>query len=514
MSSTPPHHGPGLQVAEPAADAVIPAPRGADRPVDHSSARWWILAVACLAQLMVVLDATIVNIALPTAQADIGFSNDNRQWIVTGYALAFGSLLLVGGRLGDLIGRKTTFLVGLVGFAGASAIGGTATSFELLVSARAGQGVFGALLAPAALSLLTTTFTNPHERGRAFAIFGALSGAGGAVGLILGGALTEYLSWRWCLYVNLPIAVVAIVGGYLLLPRQARDQDAHGLDIPGSVLSVFGLVSLVYGLGKAESDGWTSGVTLGFIGAGLILLALFTWVETRVAGPLLPLGVLLDRNRGGSYLSIGFVGAGMFGVFLFLTYYLSTVLGFKPLPTGLAFLPMIVGIVISAQIAPNIVERIGVKVPVTAGFVIAAAGMFWFTRLQVDSTYVVHVLPGLIVVGLGLGQVMAPAMSAATDRVDPEHAGVASAGVNTFQQIGGSIGTAVFSAIAASAASSYLAGKNAADPIVQAHAALDSYTSAFLWSGVVFAIGAVISVVLLRHGALVRDPDAPPTMAH
>ena len=514
MSSTPPQHGPGLQIAEPAADAVIPAPRGGDRPVDHSSARWWILAVACLAQLMVVLDATIVNIALPTAQADIGFSNDSRQWIVTGYALAFGSLLLVGGRLGDLLGRKTTFLVGLAGFAGASAIGGTATSFELLVTARAGQGVFGALLAPAALSLLTTTFTNPHERGRAFAIFGALSGAGGAVGLILGGALTEYLSWRWCLYVNLPIAVVAIVGGFLLLPRQVRDKDAHGLDIPGAVLSVAGLVGLVYGLGNAESDGWTSGGTLGFIIAGVVLLAVFVWVETRVASPLLPLRVVLDRNRGGSYLSIGFVGAGMFGVFLFLTYYLSTVLGFKPLPTGLAFLPMIVGIVISAQIAPNIVERIGVKVPVTAGFVIACLGMLWFTQLEINSSYVVHVLPGLIVVGLGLGQVMAPAMSAATLGVDPEHAGVASAGVNTFQQIGGSIGTAVFSAIAASAASSYLTGKNAADPIVQATAGLHSYTAAFFWSAVVFGAGALISAVLLRHGALVRDPDAPPTIAH
>ncbi|GLY30812.1 MFS transporter [Kineosporia sp. NBRC 101731] len=481
---------------------------------EHHSTRWWILAVACLAQLMVVLDATIVNIALPTAQQDIGFSNDSRQWVVTGYALAFGSLLLVGGRLGDLVGRKTTFMVGLVGFAGASALGGTATTFGLLVGARAGQGVFGALLAPAALSLLTTTFTDPHERGRAFAVFGALSGAGGAIGLILGGALTEYLSWRWCLYVNLPIAVIALAGGFLLLPRQPRDEDAAGLDIAGSVLSVAGLVSLVYGLASAETDGWTSGKTLGFIVAGLVLLVVFAWSQTRVASPLLPLAVLLDRNRGGSFLSVAFVGAGMFGVFLFLTYYLTTILGYEPLPTGLAFLPMIGGIMFSAQTSPALVERIGVKVPVTAGFLIAAVGMVWFSRLALDSSYAGHVLPGLIVVGLGIGLIIAPAMSAATDRVDPDHAGVASAAVNTFQQIGGSIGTAVFSAVAASAANEYLVGKNPADAAVVAGSYLESYTTAFLWAAFVFAAGAVISGVLLRHGALVRDPDAAPVMAH
>lgn len=501
----------GTETAPGRAAAIDPSPEGATGAA--SRARWWILIVACLAQLMVVLDATIVNIALPTAEADVGFSTDNRQWIVTGYALAFGSLLLVGGRLGDLLGRKATFLVGLVGFAAASAVGGAAASFEVLVAARAGQGVFAALLAPAALSLVTTTFTNPHERGRAFAIYGAIAGGGGAVGLILGGALTEYLSWRWCLYVNVPIAVIALIGALLLLPRSSRDTSAS-LDVPGSILSIAGLVGVVYGLANAETDGWTSPSTYGFILAGAALLAVFAYVETRVPNPLLPLTVLTDRNRGGSFLALALSGAGMFGVFLFLTYYLSTVLGYDPLPTGLAFLPMIGGIMVAAQVAPNVVERIGVKVPVTAGFLIAAAGMLLLTQLGLDSSYTTGVLPGLVVVGVGIGLIMAPSMSAATDRVDREHAGVASAAVNTVQQIGGSIGTAILSAVAASAAEDYLTGKNPADPTVLAQAGLGSYHSAFLASAILFAGGAVISVLLLRHGALVRDPDAAPVMAH
>ncbi|MFT4262947.1 MAG: MFS transporter [Nocardioides sp.] len=492
--------------------SALPTETRASEATDHGR-RWWILAVLCTAQLMVVLDATIVNIALPTAQDDLGFSDDLRQWVVTAYALAFGSLLFVGGRLGDMIGRKPLLLAGLSGFAVASAVGGAAGSIELLIVARACQGVFGAMLAPATLSLLTTTFTSPHERGRAFAIYGAIAGGGGAIGLLLGGALTEYLSWRWCLLVNLPIAVLAFVGAVALLPRTVRDRTAT-LDVPGAVLSVAGLVAIVYGLANAETDGWTSAGTLGFIGAGLVVLAAFAWVQTRVAHPLLPLSVLLDRTRGGSYLAVGIAGAGMFGVFLFLTYYMSSVLGFDPLPTGVAFLPMIGGLMVAAQLATPVLERIGVKVPVTAGFVVAAGGMALLTRLDLDSSYATGVLPGLVVVGLGLGLIMAPAMNAATDRVDPHHAGVASAAVNTFQQIGGSIGTAVFSALASSAATDYLTGRDPSDPHVLAQAGMESYTTVFLWSGVVFTAGAVVCGLLLRHGSLERDPDAGPVLAH
>ena len=485
-------------------------------PDDRAHARrWLVLGVVALAQLAVVLDATIVNIALPTAQADLGFDNDARQWVVTAYALAFGSLLLVGGRLADLLGRKPLFLAGLIGFAVASAVGGAADGFGLLVGARAAQGVFGALLAPAALSLLTVTFTDGHERGRAFAIFGALSGAGGAIGLILGGALTEYLSWRWCLYVNVPIAAVAVVGALLFLPRrEPRVLGAPGLDVPGAVLSVAGLVSLVYGLGTAETDGWTSAATLGFIGAGVVLLAAFVLVELRVAHPLLPMRVVTDRARGGSFLAIGLVGAGMFAVFLFLTYYLTQVLGFAPLTTGLAFLPMIVSLAGAAQVVPTVVERIGVKVPVTAGFVVAAAGMLVLVSLGAASSYWGHVLPGLVLVGLGIGMVIAPSFAAATLGVQASDAGVASAAVNTFQQIGGSIATAVLSALAAAAATDALVGADPGSPAVQLQAAVSSYTTVFGWSAAILAAGAVVCGLLLPHGPLERDPDAPVVIGH
>lgn len=483
----------------------------------HHAARWLILGVIALAQLVVVLDATIVNIALPTAQEALGFSNDNRQWIVTGYALAFGSLLLLGGRLSDLFGRRPMFITGLVGFAAASAVGGAAQNFEMLVGARAAQGVFGALLAPAALSLLTVTFTDVAERAKAFAIFGAISGGGGAIGLILGGALTEYLSWRWCLYVNVPLTVAAVIGAVVLLKKQPRAADANGvsrgIDLPGSVVVIAGLVSLVYGLASAESEGWSSAVTLVCIAVGLALLALFAVIESRVADPLLPLHIIWDRTRGGSFLVVGIVGIGLFAVFLFLTYYVSLTLGYSPLKTGFSFVPMILSIMATATGSAGLVARIGPRIPVLVGMLLASGGMVLFAQLDVTSTYALHILPGLVVTGLGVGLAMAPAFSAATSGVDAEHAGVASASVNTFQQIGGSIGTAVLSAFAASATTGFLDGRTptAAN---QALAAVHGYTTVFWWSAAIFAVGALVCGALLRSGPVVLDPDAAPVLAH
>ncbi|KUN79429.1 Puromycin resistance protein pur8 [Streptomyces bungoensis] len=477
-----------------------------------SAKRWWILAVVAVAQLMVVLDATIVNIALPSAQADLGFSDGNRQWVVTAYALAFASLLLLGGRIADLFGRKPAFLTGVVGFAAASALGGAANGFTMLVTARALQGAFGALLAPAALSLLNTTFTDARERARAFSVYGAIAGAGGAVGLLLGGVLTDALDWRWTLYVNVAIAVVAFAGGWTLLGSH-RDAAGAKLDVPGTVLVASGLFSLVYGFSNAETHDWGSPLTWGFLIAGGLLLAAFAWWQTRAAHPLLSLRILLDRDRGAAFLAVLISGAGMFGVFLFLTYYLQLNLGFSPTRTGVAFLPMVGALMVAAQVGTTVLlPRIGPKAVIPLGFAVATAGMAWLTGIGVGSHYTGDVLPQLVVTGLGLGLVMPPAMQLATSGVAAEDAGVASATVNAMQQVGGSIGTALLNTLAASAATAYLAGRDATSGLVRAQATIESYTTAFWWSAGFFAAGAVLAFLLHRRGVPRQDPAAAPVV--
>jgi EmrB/QacA subfamily drug resistance transporter len=481
-----------------------------------SRRRWLILALIGLAQLMVVLDVTIVNIALPSAQTALGFSDDSRQWIVTAYALSFGSLLLLGGRLGDLFGRKRVFITGLVGFATASALGGLAQSFGVLVVARTLQGGFAALLAPAALSLLTTTFTIPAERNTAFGVFGVIAGSGAAVGLILGGALTEYLDWRWCMYVNLLLAVPAAIAALRLLGDETASAVKTRIDIPGTITASAGLFGLVYGFANAETHGWGTPLTIATLAAGVALLAAFIAVERRVDHPLLPLRVVADRGRGGAYLAVAIVGAGMFGVFLFLTYYMQQTLGFSPLKTGLAFLPMMAVLMPTGAIGQTrLVPRLGARRLVTLGMALGATAMLILTRVSVDSSYATHVLPGLIVMGLGLGLIMAPTISTATFGVERRDAGVASAMVNTGQQIGGSIGTALLSTLASGAARSYgAAHRPAAD--LAAQAAVHGYTTAFTWSAAIFAAGALAGWLLLPSGApeVAPDTDAEPVFAH
>ncbi|MFG2432517.1 MFS transporter [Streptomyces sp. NPDC048590] len=467
--------------------------------------RWWVLAVIGAAQLMVVLDATIVNIALPSAQVDLGFSDSDRQWVVTAYSLAFGSLLLIGGRLADLFGRKRAFLAGAAGFALASALAGAAGSFELLILGRVLQGIFGAVLAPACLTLLNTTFTAGRERAKALGVFGAIAGTGGAIGLLLGGVLTEHLSWRWTLYVNLVFAVLAIVGGILLL-HPARDPGRPRLDVPGTLFVSTGLFCVVYGLSEAESDGWTSATTLGLLAAGTVLVAAFAYWQTRAASPLLPLRILQDRNRAASFTAVLVAAVGMFGIFLFLTYYLQVSLGYSPVSTGLAFLPMIFALVLSAQIATNIsVRRTGLRVAVPGGMLLAAGGLVWLTGIGLDTGYASHVLPPLIVIGLGLGHVMPPAIGAATAGVLPADAGAASATVNTMQQVGGSIGTALLNTLAASAATRYLTD-HPGDPAARAEAGIHSFTTAFWWSAGIFAAGALATAVLYRSATPAEEP--------
>jgi EmrB/QacA subfamily drug resistance transporter len=499
----------------------VPAGGPAAAPAQSDRRRWLILALIGLAQLMIVLDITIMNIALPSAQHDLGFSNVDRQWIITAYALSFGSLLLFGGRLGDLFGRKVTLLTGLIGFAVASAIGGAALNFPMLVTARACQGVFAALLAPAALSLLTTTFSDPKERGKAFGVYGAIVGAGGLVGLLLGGLLTEYLDWRWCLYVNLIFAGLAVTGAIILLTNQ-RSTRAPRLDYFGVVTVSGSMFCLVYGFSNAASHSWDTPSTYGFLAAGVVLLVVFAIRQVRAANPLLPPRVVLDRNRGGAYLAVLVTGAGMFGIFLFLTYYLQTILGYSPLKTGVAFLPTIAMVMLFAQIA-NVVlmPRIGPKLLVGAGMLLAAAGMAWLTRLGVHSSYGSAIVGPMLVTGAGIGLAMPPSMNTGTFGVAPSDAGVASATLNVGQQLGGSIGTALLNTIATSAAASYLTGLHLspaalATPrgkLALAAGQVHGYTTAFGWTAGIFAGGAVVCGLLMRWGPLARQAGAEPELA-
>jgi len=461
---------------------------------------------------MVMLDATVVNIALPEAQQDLGFSDGSRQWVITGYALAFGSLLLLGGRLGDLLGRRTLFVIGLAGFGAASILGGSASSFEILVAARVAQGLFAALLAPAALSLLSVTFTEPSERAKAFGIFSALGGAGGAIGLLLGGMLTEWASWRWVMYVNVAFAAPALIGAVLLLAKPVITKKPK-LDIPGIVVVSAALFAVVYGFAHVESTSWTDPVALGSMIVGAVLLAVFVWLESRVAHPLLPLRLVLDRTRGGSFAAVFVLGMGMFSIFLFLTYYFAASLGYSPIKTGLAFLPMVAGVVASSTTMPSLVlPRVGPKIVVSAGFLVAAAGMALLTRLELDSTYAAHIMPGMILLGLGLGGVMTTAFQGATAGVHHEDTGVASALINTGQQVGGSISTALLTTVASSAATDYLSSHKPG-ALTMAQAGVEGYTATLAWGSAFFVVGAVLAAFLIPNAALAPS-EGEPVIAH
>ncbi|HSZ05982.1 MAG TPA: MFS transporter [Solirubrobacteraceae bacterium] len=446
--------------------------------------------------MMVVLDVTIVNIALPSAQRTLHFSTDSRQWIITAYALAFGSLLLLGGKLGDLFGRKWTFIAGLIGFAVASAIGGLAQSFGMLVAARALQGAFGALLAPSALSLLTVTFHGSTDRAKAFGIFSAIAGGGASVGLVLGGALTEALSWRWCLYVNLLIAIPTAITALRLLRNEAQPERPR-IDLPGVLIASSGLFAIVFGFSSAETSSWSAPMTIVALAVSAPLLAAFVARERRVEFPLLPLHIVWDRARGGAYASIALVGSGVFADFLFLTFYMQENLGFSPLTTGLAFLPMTGMIVLTATtVQTRVLQHTGARPVVIFGTTIGIIAMFIFTHLTPNGHYASQILPGLILTGLGVGCIFAPAFATATLGVKPTEAGVASAMVNTSQQVGGSVGTALLSTIFASAAASY-ATSHAHTAALHDAAAVYGYTSAFWAAAGLFALALVVAVVVL-----------------
>jgi EmrB/QacA subfamily drug resistance transporter len=458
--------------------------------------RFRALGVIAIAQLMIVLDATVVTIALPSAQRALHISVANRQWVMTAYTLAFGGLLLLGGRIADYVGRKRMFVLSLLGFAGASALGGLATSSAMLFGARALQGAMAAIMAPAALSLITVTFTETHERARAFGVYGAISGGGAAIGLILGGLLTQYVSWRWTLLVNTPIAILTAFAASRLV-GESRSAGRTSYDILGAATSTAGIVAVVYGFTRAASDGWSSAVTLFFVTVGVVLLGAFVLVEMRTPAPLLPLRVLKDRNRGGSFIASLLMGIAMFATFLFLTYYFQQTLHYSAIRSGFAFLPFSVGVIAGATAASRLLPRIGPRPLIIGGFAVAAAGLAIFTRVGVHTGFLVQLLPAELVVSVGMGLAFVAMSSTALLGVDNSDAGVASALVSTTQQTGGSLGVSLLNTVAASATAGYLAGHRLASG-APAAAAVHGYTTAFTVSMVLLAAAAVSSALLLR----------------
>jgi len=496
---------------------------------DLDPKRWLALVVIGIAQLMVVLDATIVNIALPQAAIALNISDANRQWIVTAYALPFGALLLLGGRIGDYLGRKKVLIVALAGFALASALGGIAQNFIMLAGARALQGVFAAMLAPAALSMLTVTFREPKERAKAFAVFGAIAGGGAAVGLVLGGLLTEYATWRWTLLVNIPIAAIAIVGTITYLHESSMERTGH-YDVLGALLATLGLGMLVWGFNQAASHGWSSVSTWGWLVVAVVLLVAFAVLESRNSSAILPMRILRDRNRAGAYLVGLLVGTGLFAVFLFLTFFLQSVKLWTPLQSGYAFLPFSAGVIIGAGVGSQLVLKVGAKIVVPAGLVLGTVGLLLLSRLTLESSYAGTILPAILLISVGMGFIFMSTTNVALHGISPADSGVASAMVNTTQQIGGSLGTALLSTFALSATTSYLTSHakspaelgaaamvksdpqhaSAAARLAVNAASTHGYSVAFVWAAGFFALAAVLSVLLInadKHEAESAEPS-------
>ena len=477
------------------------AHRPGEHPPDTAAPdprRWLALTVVAIAQLMVVLDATIVNIAMPSAQTALHITDANRQWILTAYTLAFGGLLLLGGRIADYVGRKRIFLIGLVGFAGASALGGAAQNQGMLFAARGLQGAFGALLAPAALSLITVTFTDVKDRAKAFGVFGAISGVGAAIGLIMGGVLTQYANWRWCLFVNIAIAAIA----FLLAVPIVKESKAEGntsYDIPGTLLSSIGLGALVFGFTEAAKSGWSSTAALLSFSIAAVLLVGFVILEGRLTNPLLPLRVVWHRNRGGSFLTSIILGAGLMGMFLFMTYYFQQTLHYSPLKSGISYLPFSGALIVTAGVASAVVPRVGPRVVMTFGGLLATGGMIWLTQLRIDSSYPGMILPAFILMAVGMGCVFVPLGNTSLTGVANHDAGVASAMVNTTQQIGGSLGVALLNTVFTTSVATYV---SAHGPAQAAQGAVHGYNVAFTVSAVLLAVSTLVTFVLIR-----KDPE-------
>jgi EmrB/QacA subfamily drug resistance transporter len=465
-----------VESVRPAAETAAADPR-----------RWWGLAAVATAQLMIGLDLTLMNIALPSVQTSLHLSDPGRQWVITAFALGYGSLLLLGGRMSNLLGRRRSLLIGLTGFALASALGGSATGPAMLIGSRGLQGVFAALLTPSVLATLAAAFPTPAERGKAFGIYGTAMGSSSGLGVVLSGILTEYLDWRWCMYVNLPIAIAA-GAGVLYSVRPAPPTTGVRLDFVGVPLATVGLMALVFGFARAESDGWAAAVTVVSLAVGLLALIAFVWSQSRVAAPLLPLRVVLSRLRAACYLAVFTLAVGMFAALFFLTFYLQNVLGYSPVKAGLGFLPLTAGLMIGVRMVSPLIARVGVRWLLSPGLLTIAAGLGLLTLVRVDSGYWLHVLPVFLLVGLGTGWVLVTANSTATLNAGSDTA-VAGAMVMTSQQIGASLGTAFLSTIAGTAAAGFLR----AHPGSGAAASVHGFTAASAGAAGFLCIAAVVT---------------------
>jgi EmrB/QacA subfamily drug resistance transporter len=485
--------------------------------------RWFALFVIAIAQLMVILDSSIVNIALPHAAlpkslGGLGISTHNYQWAVTAYTLTFGGFLLLGGRIGDYVGRKKAFLIGLVGFAAASLLGGLAQSQQWLFGARALQGVFGALLAPAALSLISVTFTDSKERAKAFAVYGALSGVGAAIGLIAGGLLTQYLSWRWCLFVNTPMALIAL---FLAIPnvKESRVEGHPHYDVPGALTATVGMVAVVYGVSQASTHSWGSIDAWPFIVIGAVLLAVFFVIEALVKQPLLPLRLLADRVRAGAYLTQLLVALALYGMFLWITFYFQDIHQFSVVKSGLLFMPFSLGVILAAGATSQLLPKIGPRPVATVGCLMSAVGMFLLSQLTTTSSYYSHVIPSMIITSLGLGLAFVSLASTALFNVEGRDTGAASAVLSSSQQLGGSFGTAIQNTIVVSSAGAFTAaalakGKSVNQALIAA-SQVHGYDEAFRFGALMFVIAAGVFYFLVnidRHH--LAQHDNAPTVVH
>lgn len=469
-------------------------PAAASSALRAPTNRWIVLVLVCLAQFMVVLDATVVNVALPSIQRDLGFSEADLQWVINAYTLVFGGFLLLGGRAADLFGRRRLFLAGVAVFTVASVLNGLATTPEMLIGGRALQGLGGALVSPAALAIVTTTFAEGGERTKALGIWSAIAAGGGAVGLLLGGALTDFLSWEWTFFINLPIGLAAFLLSLRLVPESRADHALRSVDLGGAVSVTAGLVVLVYAIVKAESFGWGSGRTLGLLALALALLAAFVAVERRSPAPLVRLGIFRTRSLTGANVVMLLVASGMFASFFFVSLYVQQTLGMSPLQAGLAFLPFTAGIVIGATLAQRGIRRIGVRGVGMIGMTLASLGLLYQSGISVGGSYATDILPGTIVMSIGMGLTFVPVTLIATTNVTERDAGLASGLFNTSQQVGGALGLAILSTLAADRTASVAAGTDRMAALVE------GWQLAMVGAGLLLAAAVVVMAVLVRRG--------------